>query len=151
MGEDLAPAALELLGQIYYRLERFDEARKVYQRLLKETADDLEALRTANLMACEVRLHSLNERSKEEVQVFQVQLCEAGSEDVKRTAVGGDGSYEQLYNAACGEIAASQPDKAVKLLAAAETACRQSLADDEDFGEEEVTSLSSLPLGRLLR
>ena len=26
MGEDLAPAALELLGQIYYRLERFDEA-----------------------------------------------------------------------------------------------------------------------------
>ena len=42
----------ELRAQVYFRLERWDEAYFIYQNLLRNTADDFEPERIANLIAC---------------------------------------------------------------------------------------------------
>ena len=42
----------ELRAQIYFRLERWDEAFIIYQNALRNTVDSFEPERIANLIAC---------------------------------------------------------------------------------------------------
>uniref|UniRef100_A0A914V267 Signal recognition particle subunit SRP72 n=1 Tax=Plectus sambesii TaxID=2011161 RepID=A0A914V267_9BILA len=107
---------LELLAQLYYRLERFEDCHKVYKKLLKDHADSYEQERRANLLATEAQLQSLA---------------------IPQPAAKHLETYEQHYNAACRLIEAKEYTNALKELKTAEKLCRETLAED-DVPEEEI-------------
>ena len=123
LGDSIDAGGRELLAQLYYRLERYADARGLYQGLLKEVADDEEDLRIVNLQACEVQLAAGSSGiSGPEIPV--------ADED-------GQTTYEQLYNLGCRKIAGGDFKAALRALAKAEAKCREQLTEDE-WPEEEV-------------
>ncbi|CAG0915611.1 unnamed protein product [Notodromas monacha] len=103
---------MELKGQILYRLERFKDCQQVYKRLIRESADDYEDERNANLAAVHAQL-----------------IIEGEEQDV-----GADTSetYEQKYNYGCALIAKRR-------LAEAEQVFRgKSSLEEDELTEEEI-------------
>ncbi|XP_058808027.1 signal recognition particle subunit SRP72 isoform X2 [Phymastichus coffea] len=111
----------ELKAQILYRLERYEDCFAVYRDIIKNSTDEYEDEREANLAA--VLVHLAQEKSKTEVPVLR------------------EVTYELMYNSACLIIASDSEDKAnllkaEKKLRAAEKMCRDSF--EEEMTEEAI-------------
>lgn len=114
---DLDFRGLELLAQLYYRLERFEECHQIYKlvldgalisikmwapffrKLLKDHADSYEQERRANLLATEAQLQTI--------------IAQPAAKHLE--------TYEQHYNAACRLIEAKEYTNALKELKIAES------------------------------
>ena len=113
----------ELKAQILYRLEKYEECFSVYRDIIKNSHDEYEDEREANLAAVVVNLAT--EGSDLEVPALR------------------EDTYELTYNAACRLIAqGSRGDKAVlaeaeKKLRTAEKTCKEGLEED-GVAEEEI-------------
>lgn len=113
----------ELKAQILYRLEKYEECFSVYRDIIKNSHDEYEDEREANLAAVVVNLAI--EDSNLEVPALR------------------EDTYELIYNTACGLIAqGSKGDKAIlieaeKKLRAAEKKCKENLEED-GVAEEEI-------------
>ncbi|XP_047114553.1 signal recognition particle subunit SRP72 [Schistocerca piceifrons] len=110
----------ELKAQILYRLEKYEECFDVYRDIIKNSNDDYEDEREANLSA-----------------VISNLCVEDPKRDVPQLR---EHTYELSYNAACQLISRGQYQEAEKKLKIAEKLCRESLEDDgaseEDIEDE---------------
>ncbi|CAH1998677.1 unnamed protein product [Acanthoscelides obtectus] len=106
----------ELKAQILYRLEKYDEAAKMYHENIKSTNDDYEEERYTNLSAVMVFLN----RNDTENQIDYLK----------------DNTYELCYNKACILIAHENYTEAEKKLKQCEKLCREALEEDEAAEEE---------------
>ncbi|CAD5233467.1 unnamed protein product [Bursaphelenchus xylophilus] len=107
--EDLA--ALELKGQLYYRVEKYPEAYEIYKKLCREVGDDYDDLRRANMLAV----------------LAQAQW--SGQKKTEPSTSGAD-TYEQLYNLACHQAACEKFDDARKTLDKAIKQCREQMTEE---------------------
>ncbi|KAI6192365.1 Signal recognition particle subunit SRP72 [Aphelenchoides bicaudatus] len=112
------PSVLELKAQLYYRMNRFQEAHDIYRTLCRDLDDDdFEDLRRANLLAATAKLE------------------ESGTHKDPTTSE--LDTHEQLYNQACHLIACKQLGEASKFLKLAEDRCVETLKAD-GFSEKEI-------------
>ncbi|KAL4231087.1 Signal recognition particle core component [Mactra antiquata] len=118
-GDKLDNRCKELLAQVLYRLEEYEECYKLYRDLIKNSQDDFDEERQTNLCAV---LASLCLWDNNDVE-------EPGSED---------GTYELCYNHACYLIGKDDLKGAEEKLRQAEALCKESFADDPDVTEEDM-------------
>ncbi|GIX86512.1 signal recognition particle subunit SRP72 [Caerostris extrusa] len=111
----------ELIAQIFYRLEKYGECFDVYKDLIKNSEDDFEEEREANLAAVVSNLY--NEKGKEFKNAPQLR----------------DHTYELCYNSACILISQGEYALAIEKLKIAEELCKK-LIEENDLTEEEVES-----------
>lgn len=109
----------ELLAQVLYRLEHYDECHTLYKQLIKNSEDDFDEERQTNLAAV---LSSLQMWTQNNVE-------DPGLKDL---------SYELCYNKACLLIGKKQYKEAEEKLRKAEVLCRKSFEDDPDATEEDI-------------
>ncbi|XP_058823850.1 signal recognition particle subunit SRP72 [Topomyia yanbarensis] len=100
----------ELLAQILYRLERFEESFDLYKDIIKNTHDDYDDERTTNLSAVVANL--CVEGTKKELPTLR------------------EDTYELTYNAGCALAGNQQFPEAEKKLRASEKMCREFLEED---------------------
>ncbi|KAK0395978.1 hypothetical protein QR680_001515 [Steinernema hermaphroditum] len=115
---------MELKAQIFYRMNRFEEAYNLLLSVIKNSSDEYEAERTANLLAIAARLESQGLRKDVSVP------CP---------------TYEQHYNRACCLIERQQYAEALEILEKSEAMCRKVLIDDglnDDEVEEEISVIT---------
>ncbi|XP_076469233.1 signal recognition particle subunit SRP72-like [Babylonia areolata] len=105
----------ELLAQVLYRLEDYEECYDLYKDLLKNTEDDFDEERQTNMAAVVAALQMWGVRDVED----------AGLEEE---------SYEICYNNACYQIGRRQLESALAKLKKAE----EFLRSDTDLTEEEL-------------
>ncbi|XP_025107993.1 signal recognition particle subunit SRP72-like [Pomacea canaliculata] len=105
----------ELLAQVLYRLEQYQECYTLYKDLLKNTQDEFDAERQTNMAAVVAAL-----------QMWDVQNVEDAGLD--------EDSYEVCYNNACYQIGCGNLDLAELKLKKAE----EFLRNDSDLTEEEL-------------
>ncbi|CAE1265059.1 SRP72 [Acanthosepion pharaonis] len=110
----------ELLAQVLYRLEQYDECYKLYKQLIKNSEDDFDEERQTNLAAVLSSLQMWTENDMED----------PGLNDL---------SYELCYNKACLLIGKKQYKEAEEKLRKAEVLCRKSFEDDPDVTEEDIS------------
>ncbi|GFS58379.1 signal recognition particle subunit SRP72 [Nephila pilipes] len=109
----------ELLAQVLYRLERYDDCFDVYKDLVKNSEDDFEEERETNLAAVVANLYS--EKGK----------------DFKNAPQLREHTYELCYNSACILISQGEYNLAIEKLKAAEELCKKQI-EENDLTEEEV-------------
>ncbi|KAK7102253.1 signal recognition particle subunit SRP72-like [Littorina saxatilis] len=105
----------ELLAQVMYRLEDYEDCYELYKDLIKNTEDDFEAERCTNMAAVVAALQMWGVRD----------MDDAGLEE---------DSYEVCYNNACHQIGKGRLDAALEKLKKAE----EYLRGDTDLTEEEL-------------
>nr|KAG5711405.1 hypothetical protein BaRGS_025832 [Batillaria attramentaria] len=105
----------ELLAQVLYRLEEYEECYDLYKDLLKNTEDDFDVERQTNFAAVVAALQMWHIKDVED----------AGLEE---------DSYEICYNNACYQIGRGNLDAAEEKLKKAE----EFLRNDSDLTEEEL-------------
>lgn len=115
----------ELRAQVYFRLERWDEAYFIYQNLLRNTADDFEPERIANLIACSAM-----------VAQFRNDL---NSEEFEHNVKGE--THEAAFNEACRLTGNGNYEEAHSELARAEKLCRNTFEEQEDEMGNELSSI----------
>ncbi|XP_070540051.1 signal recognition particle subunit SRP72-like [Ptychodera flava] len=111
----------ELLGQVLYRLEKYQDCLDVYRDVIKNTSDDYEEERQTNLSAVIAAAQLWGDTTMEDQGL---------SED----------TFELCYNKACLLVGQGQIKEAEKKLKEAERLCRESLEDDPDMTEEDIES-----------
>lgn len=109
----------ELLAQVSYRLESYDETRSIYATLVKECSDDFDNEREANYVA------GLALSSKPD-ELTHLESLRADT-------------MEQSFNQACCYLAMGRGGEAERLLRKGEELGRESL-QEEDYTEEEIES-----------
>lgn len=109
----------ELLGQVYYRLEDYEKCRDVYINLIKNTQDDYEDEREANLAAA---LAAMQISTDDEVEDLELRTD----------------TYDLLYNHACYLIGRKDYQLALTQLNLAEEKCRETLQEEPDTTAEEI-------------
>ncbi|XP_076102018.1 signal recognition particle subunit SRP72-like [Mytilus galloprovincialis] len=109
----------ELLSQVLYRLEQYEECYNLYRDIIKSTEDDFEEERQTNLSAV---VSSLQLWDKKDV----------GNPEFDES------SYEICYNNACYFIGKEDWTNAEKKLRKAEIFCKKSFEDESDVTEEEI-------------
>ncbi|XKL66531.1 hypothetical protein PGB90_009951 [Kerria lacca] len=109
----------ELQAQILYRLERYEECFKTYLEIFKQTHDEYEDERSANILAVRASLVATQSHLKEDIPPML------------------ENTYEHLYNTACKLAAEGLFIEAKAKLKAAEKLCRTSLEED-GLTEEEI-------------
>lgn len=111
----------ELRAQLFYKLDRFPESHQTYREVIKNTDDDFNDERLANMGA------------------VLAQLGLTG-QSVPDTSDLGDATYELVYNEACRQLAAGRYRAAETQLVRAAAMCRDTLredgADDEEVDQE---------------
>lgn len=105
----------ELLCQVLYRIEEYEECYNLYKDVIKNTEDDFEDERQTNFAAVVASL-----------QMWDVK-------DIGDPGLNED-NYEICYNKACFFIGKGDLDKALEMLLKAE----EKLKADPDFTEEEL-------------
>ena len=121
---DLDTREKELLAQIFYRLEQFDDCIEVYEDLIKNVHDDHDEERLSN---CAAAL-AAREQSIEDGKFPQVAKAMFNQDSGV--------AYELLYNEACGYAACGDFEKAEKLL---QNSVKEFTAtNEEDMTEEEL-------------
>ena len=105
-GTSLERGAMELKAQALYRLESYQDSSKTYERLIKETKDDLVEERKANLLAS---------------KALSVQRGEV----VQEGKFGKLTTYEQNFNSSLIASGLGRMDRAKELLNVAERMCRE--------------------------
>uniref|UniRef100_A0A7E4VN07 Signal recognition particle subunit SRP72 n=1 Tax=Panagrellus redivivus TaxID=6233 RepID=A0A7E4VN07_PANRE len=128
--EELAKAnqeevgVIELKAQLFYRLERFEEARDLLRKLIREHSDDFDDQRLANLIAVEAQLQAAGVSSDPQTSAAE--------------------TYEALFNVACHQIEHGKYTEAVKSLDKAYVLCKQALTEEgllEDEIDEELATI----------
>ncbi|XP_029649361.2 signal recognition particle subunit SRP72 [Octopus sinensis] len=109
----------ELLAQVLYRLEQYEECLTLYKQLIKNSEDEFDEERQTNLAAV---LSSLQMWNKKQVE-------DPGLKDL---------SYELCYNKACLMIGQNKFKDAEEKLEKAEVVCRRSFEDDPESTEEDI-------------
>ncbi|KAL3290204.1 hypothetical protein HHI36_023563 [Cryptolaemus montrouzieri] len=104
----------ELKAQVLYRLEKYDDASKLYQDILKNSDDDYEDERNTNLSA------TLLYSKESSVNI----------DDLR------ENTYELCFNKACLLISRELYAEAEKKLRQCEKMCREILEEDEATEEE---------------
>lgn len=112
-----SPKLLELLGQVLYRLEQYDECLDVYKSLIKNTSDDYEEERQTNLSAVIAGLKLWDNKDVEDLGLK-------------------DDTNELSYNRACLLIGQGNYPEALSQLARAEELCREMMEEDDDVDAE---------------
>lgn len=108
----------ELIAQVLYRLERYEECFDFYKDLMKNSEDDYENERETNLSAVVCNLYA--EKGKEFKNAPKLR----------------EDTYELSYNSACIHITQGEYNAAIEKLKAAEELCKTTL--EEDATEEEI-------------
>ena len=113
------PGVIELKAQLFFRMERYQEAKELLIQLLKSDSDDNDFLRRANLITVEALLEASGVSSEPQGDL--------------------DG-FEQMYNVACHLIEKEEYEKALKLLDKAVVLCKKTMTEngdpEEDIDEE---------------
>nr|CDS26274.1 signal recognition particle 72 kDa protein [Hymenolepis microstoma] len=112
------PGIIELKGQIYYRLEEFENSIGEYEKLTKICHDDYQDERLTNILAAQAALSYF--------QGKQVPLSYSSA------------LFETDYNAACYYIGSGDYKKAMEYLENAEKLCRETFEDDAGVTEEQI-------------
>ncbi|CAG5089238.1 Oidioi.mRNA.OKI2018_I69.PAR.g12142.t1.cds [Oikopleura dioica] len=119
----------ELRAQLYFRLERWEEAFEIYQDALRNTVDNFEPERIANMIACAAMVSQYRPGTVAEKKELS---------DNYDPRVTGD-TYEAAFNNACRLTGAGDYENAQEELVRAEQLCRSTAEDfDEDVGSELV-------------
>ncbi|GAB1607848.1 signal recognition particle subunit SRP72-like [Argonauta hians] len=116
---DPCPRTQELLAQVLYRLEQYDECLALYKQLIKNSADEFDEERQTNFAAVLSSLQLWNKKNMED----------PGLKDL---------SYELCYNKACLLIGQNKLKDAEEKLQKAEDVCRKSFEDDPESTEEDI-------------
>ncbi|XP_035227394.1 signal recognition particle subunit SRP72-like [Stegodyphus dumicola] len=109
----------ELLAQVLYRLEKYEECFEMYKELIKNSEDDFEEERETNLSAVVCYLYADKEK------------------DFKKAPQLREHTYELCYNSACILISQGEYSLAIEKLKAAEELCKKTL-EENDATEEEI-------------
>ncbi|CAH1782975.1 unnamed protein product [Owenia fusiformis] len=117
--QDPEPRTKELLAQVLYRLEKYDECFSVYKDVIKNSNDDYETERETNLSAVLAALQNWT------------------GQDVDDPGLKED-TYELCYNNACLLLGKGKYKEAEEKLRQAEALCRESFEDDPDVTEDEI-------------
>ncbi|XP_053680313.1 signal recognition particle subunit SRP72 [Anopheles nili] len=123
----LNPNLKELLAQILYRLERFDECFELYRGIIKNTHDDYDDERRTNMSAVAANRCIVGGASGSEQQ-----LAAGLPED----------TYELTYNAACALAGRQQYGEAERKLRTSEKMCRDSLEEDGATEEDIIDEIT---------
>jgi signal recognition particle subunit SRP72 len=118
--EELSDRERELLAQVLYRLERYQESFDVYRQLVKNTQDDYEEERETNMSAVMAALQTWTDA------------------DVPEDVGLREHTYELCYNAACLLVGRKMYAEAAEKLREAEKICRESFEDDPEATEEDI-------------
>ncbi|KOB68347.1 Signal recognition particle subunit SRP72 [Operophtera brumata] len=110
------PALKELRAQILYRLEQYQDCYNLYRDLVKNTTDDYEDERQANMAAVVANLAAVNPSS--DLPQFE------------------ESTYELTYNAGTTTAMRGKYNEALQQLKKAEQACSESVIDDGGTEEE---------------
>ncbi|KAJ2947147.1 hypothetical protein O0L34_g16504 [Tuta absoluta] len=111
-----SPAIKELRAQILYRLEQYQDCYNLYRDIVKNSTDDYEDERSANMAAVVANLAALNPNSD------LPQLDE--------------NTYELAYNAGSTLAMRGKYNEALPVLKRAEQACSESVIEDGGTEEE---------------
>ena len=122
--ENLETREKELLCQIYYRLEKFDECIEVYDDLIKNVHDEHDEERLCNYAAA-LAAREQNLHDKKFIRTAPGLFADNSS-----------ASYEMFYNQACGYAACGDFDKAKTLLSKSIQLFTEGNADE--LSEEEL-------------
>ncbi|XP_058116952.1 signal recognition particle subunit SRP72 [Anopheles ziemanni] len=119
----LAPNLKELLAQVLYRLERYDECFELYRSIIKNTHDDYDDERRTNMSAV-----AANRCIVAGANGDQTQLPE--------------NSYELAYNAGCALAGRQQYGEAERKLRTSEKMCREALEEDGATEEDIIDEIT---------
>uniref|UniRef100_A0A182JP84 Signal recognition particle subunit SRP72 n=1 Tax=Anopheles christyi TaxID=43041 RepID=A0A182JP84_9DIPT len=124
----LAQNLKELLAQILYRLERFDECFELYRNIIKNTHDDYDDERRTNMSA------------------VAANQCIVGGGTDKQQPAGAtnlpEDTYELTYNAACALAGRRDYVDAERKLRTSEKMCRDSLEEDGASEEDIIDEIT---------
>uniref|UniRef100_A0A182N613 Signal recognition particle subunit SRP72 n=1 Tax=Anopheles dirus TaxID=7168 RepID=A0A182N613_9DIPT len=117
---ELASNLQELLAQILYRLERYDECFELYRAIIKNTHDDYDDERRTNMSAVAANL--------------------AGTGQAPTNLP--EDTYELTYNAACALAGRREYGEAERKLRTSEKLCRDSLEEDGATEEDIIDEIT---------
>ncbi|XP_033757773.1 signal recognition particle subunit SRP72-like [Pecten maximus] len=109
----------ELLAQVLYRMENYEECYQLYRNLIQNSEDEYDEERETNLSAVLASCQLWDE----------VDMDDPGLQEE---------SYEMCYNMACYLIGRKDFKGAEKKLRKAEVYCRKMFEDDTEVTEEEI-------------
>uniref|UniRef100_A0AAG5CXK1 Signal recognition particle subunit SRP72 n=1 Tax=Anopheles atroparvus TaxID=41427 RepID=A0AAG5CXK1_ANOAO len=124
----LAANLKELLAQVLYRLERFDECFELYRGIIKNTHDDYDDERRTNMSAVAANRCIVAGVNGDQTQ----QLAASLPED----------TYELAYNAGCALAGRQQYGEAERKLRASEKMCREALEEDGASEEDVIDEIT---------
>uniref|UniRef100_A0A2M4BFJ2 Signal recognition particle subunit SRP72 n=1 Tax=Anopheles marajoara TaxID=58244 RepID=A0A2M4BFJ2_9DIPT len=127
-GPSLSPDLQELLAQVLYRLERFDECFELYRTIIKNTHDDYDDERRTNMSAVAANLAIVGDATGETTTQSVANLPED--------------TYELVYNAACALAGRQQYGEAERKLRSSEKMCRESLEEDGATEEDIIDEIT---------
>lgn len=113
----------ELLAQVTYRLEKYDESYDTYCDIIKTTQDDYDTERQTNMSAVVAAAKITNQKA------FIKDMDMSENEDK---------TYELCYNSACILLSKGNYNEAEEKLKKAEEMCKKYFEDDEEFTEEDL-------------
>ncbi|CAG4936909.1 unnamed protein product [Colias eurytheme] len=113
---ELTPALKELRAQILYRLEQYQDCYNLYRDIVKNTTDDYEDERKANMSAVVANLGAINPNA--DLPQFE------------------ETTYELSYNAGTTLAMRGKYSEALPVLKRAEQSCSESVIDDGGTEEE---------------
>ncbi|XP_058062182.1 signal recognition particle subunit SRP72 [Anopheles bellator] len=121
----LAANLKELLAQVLYRLEKYDECFELYRTIIKNTHDDYDDERRTNMSA-----------------VAANRCIVAGGPVDAGAANLPEDTYELAYNAACALAGRQQFGDAERKLRTSEKMCRESLEEDGASEEDIIDEIT---------
>ncbi|CAH2107685.1 unnamed protein product [Euphydryas editha] len=113
---ELTPALKELRAQILYRLEQYQDCYNLYRDIVKNTTDDYEDERKANMSAVVANLAALNPSA--DLPSFE------------------ESTYELSYNSGTTLAMRGKYNEALQVLKKAEQTCSESVIEDGGTEEE---------------
>ncbi|XP_053602783.1 signal recognition particle subunit SRP72 isoform X2 [Plodia interpunctella] len=113
---EMTPALKELRAQILYRLEQYQDCYNLYREVVKNTTDEYEDERQANMASVVANLAALNPSA--DLPQFE------------------ESTYELSYNIGSTLAMRGKYNEAIPVLKRAEQACSESVIDDGGTEEE---------------
>lgn len=118
-----SPKVDELLAQIYYKLENYEEAASIYKALVKNTVDSYTNERETNLAAALASSSAFKSKPLKWVGVRE-------------------STYELCYNSACHSVSTGDIDAAQQKLEKASELCKKEFEDDEAETKAELAPIN---------
>lgn len=112
----------ELLAQVTYRMEKYNESYEAYRDIVKDIDDDFDNERQSNLSAVVASWQTASPSSSKDLDMSSQE----------------DKTYELCYNSACISVAKGNYSEAIEKLDKAEAMCKEFFAEEasEDQDQE---------------